>query len=67
MKSVPHAIIAIDAQPNQMPQMADGMCQCPMAGWGIFGMVLVGLLVLAVIGTLFALTFFLIRKAGPGT
>lgn len=44
-----------------------GTCQCPMSGmhggWTTVGSILVGLLTLALIGALFALTLFLLRRS----
>jgi galactitol-specific phosphotransferase system IIC component len=53
-------------QPTETPEMS-GMC--PMmdmgSGWMVVGMILTGLLTLAVISALLALTVFLVRRSGP--
>lgn len=55
------------AQPAD-PQMG-GMGECPMMwmhrGWGIAGMILGGLLTIAAIAALVALTLFLVRRSRP--
>lgn len=58
------------AQQPQMPGMEPQgqimMCRCPMNGpMGTFAMALGGLLVLAAVAALLALTVFLIRRSAP--
>lgn len=61
------------AQPTEMPEMSGrGMGgMCPMmhmgSGWMTVGMILTGLLTLAAISALVALTIFLVRRSGPRT
>lgn len=63
----------VQAQPGEMQGMSGqgmgGMCQCPMmnmgSGWRMAGMILTGLLTLAAIATLVALTIFLVRRSRP--
>lgn len=59
------------AQPGSLQQLGNqdsgGMPQCPMmnmgGGWMMTGMILTGLLTLAAIGALVALSIFLVRRS----
>ena len=60
--------VAIAFSEGALAQPQQGMCPgCPgMGGGGMWiGMVLFGLLVVAVIAALVALTIFLIKRSGP--
>lgn len=75
MLAAPVLLLAkmVHAQPGAMQGMRGqemgGMCQCPMmnmgSGWMTAGMILTGLLTLAAIAALVALTIFLVRRSRP--